>query len=524
MTFSGKGAVNSQVCEAIGLYSKKLNEIKICEGITEIKAFALENAECERVYLPQSLRTLGACFLLNTKVYSGVVIPPGVTNIDENAFYTYRGSLYVFSGSPAEKFVKNSSKVWSYTVVNNVYDGIDYSRVFDYFYYVNKYPDVWQAFGGDYNKVLEHFVKYGMKEGRQASANFDVVSYRNKYPDLRDAFDKDLPSYYRHYIRNGYNEKRIATGVTKLQGVSKNDPGAHLTSLNGVNYSTIYDYDYYLANNPDVRKAFGGDETKTLWHFVNYGMKEGRKSIAAFDVKSYKNRYADLRQAFGNNLAKYYLHYMNHGAREKRIATGTTEIIGAVTVLNGVNYSAVYDYNYYINKYADLKKAFGDDDAAALRHFVNYGMREGRQGKASFDVKVYKKNYADLRKSYGNNYQKYYLHYINYGQREKRKAADGSVANPIKVYNGVDYSAVYDYNYYVKNNPDVKKAFGNDDVATLKHFINNGMREGRIASANFSVKVYKSRYADLRKAYGNDYVKYFNHYMKYGIKEKRSGK
>jgi hypothetical protein len=82
-----------------------------------------------------------------------------------------------------------------------------------------------------------------------------------------------------------------------------------------------------------------------------------------------------------------------------------------------------------------------------------------------------------------------------------------------------DYSAVYDYNYYVKNNPDVKKAFGNDDVATLKHFINNGMR-GR----HFSVKVYKSRYADLRKAYGNDYVKYFNHYMKYGIKEKRSGK
>ena len=67
-----------------------------------------------------------------------------------------------------------------------------------------------------------------------------------------------------------------------------------------------------------------------------------------------------------------------------------------------------------------------------------------------------------------NNYQKYYLHYINYGQREKRKAADGSVANPIKVYNGVDYSAVYDYNYYVKNNPDVKK-----EKKLKKKFIQN---------------------------------------------------
>jgi hypothetical protein len=52
---------------------------------------------------------------------------------------------------------------------------------------------------------------------------------------------------------------------------------------------------------------------------------------------------------------------------------------------NGVDYSKVYDFNYYINKYSDLKAAFGSDSNAALAHFVNNGMNEGRQAKADFN-------------------------------------------------------------------------------------------------------------------------------------------
>ena len=33
---------------------------------------------------------------------------------------------------------------------------------------------------------------------------------------------------------------------------------------------------------------------------------------------------------------------------------------------NGVDYSLVYDYNYYISKYSDLKAAFYGDDTACL--------------------------------------------------------------------------------------------------------------------------------------------------------------
>ena len=57
-----------------------------------------------------------------------------------------------------------------------------------------------------------------------------------------------------------------------------------------------------------------------------------------------------------------------------------------VTVLNGVDYSAVYDWHYYTSKYPDIKKVYGDDQTRALWHFVNFGMKEKRQGCASFDV------------------------------------------------------------------------------------------------------------------------------------------
>ncbi|MCC8028819.1 MAG: N-acetylmuramoyl-L-alanine amidase, partial [Lachnospiraceae bacterium] len=89
---------------------------------------------------------------------------------------------------------------------------------------------------------------------------------------------------------------------------------------------------------------------------------------------------------------------------------------------NGVDYSAVYDYDYYISKYEDLAAAFGSDSAAALQHFVTYGMSEGRQASADFNVTIYRYNYYDLQQAYGTDWKQYYLHYISYGQSEGRNA------------------------------------------------------------------------------------------------------
>ena len=49
-------------------------------------------------------------------------------------------------------------------------------------------------------------------------------------------------------------------------------------------------------------------------------MNEGRKASNDFDPSFYQNTYGDLRNAFGNNMKEYYKHYLNYGMKEGRQA------------------------------------------------------------------------------------------------------------------------------------------------------------------------------------------------------------
>ncbi len=200
-------------------------------------------------------------------------------------------------------------------------------------------------------------------------------------------------------------------------------------------------------------------------------------------------------------------------------------------ILNGVDYSSVYNYSYYRNKYPDLRIAYGNvakkksdstNYAIAekyLLHFINYGMKEGRQASEEFCVKAYRSNYEDLRNAYGDDLARYYWHYIKAGKKEKRNGK--YVKKPTTVYNGVDYSQVYDFRFYQRMNPDVKAYYGEDDEGTLRHFVVIGMQEGRRAKATFDIRAYVNQYQDLRRAFKNNNEAYYRHYMKYGEKEGR---
>lgn len=391
---------------------------------------------------------------------------------------------------------------------------VDYSAVFDAAYYANRYPDLKAAFGNDESALLQHFIQYGMAEGRQGSSQFDVYSYKNLYPDLRAAFGNNLKSYYMHYISSGKAEGRKATGVNTLQNP--------ITTYNGIDYSAVYDYNYYLKKYSDLAKIYTNDDIGLLAHFVNCGMGEGRQAKDSFDVSSYRNQYQDLRIAFGNNLKSYYMHYISNGKAEGRKATGVSKLQNPVTVYQGVDYSAVYNYSYYLKKYKDLAKIYTNDDVGLLAHFVVSGMTEGRQGKDSFDVISYRNQYQDLRLAFGKDLRSYYVHYMNSGKKEGRIATGvKTLQNPVTSLNGTDYSAVYDYSYYNGSYSDLKAAFKGDDIDLLSHFINNGMSEGRQASKNFNVQIYKNNYTDLQQAFGNNLKSYYMHYIQNGKAEGR---
>lgn len=360
----------------------------------------------------------------------------------------------------------------------------------------DKYPD---GSAADYYAVIRHCKEYGIPgiivEHAFMSNSSDAANFLSNDEGLKKLGVAD------------------ATGIAQYYGLKKETP---------VDYSAVFDAAYYANRYPDLKAAFGNDESALLQYFIQYGMAEGRQGSSQFDVYSYKNLYPDLRAAFGNNLKSYYMHYISSGKAEGRKATGVNTLQNPITTYNGIDYSAVYDYNYYLKKYSDLAKIYTNDDIGLLAHFVNCGMGEGRQAKASFDVFSYRNQYQDLRVAFGNNLKSYYMHYISNGKAEGRKATGvKSIQNPITTYNGVDYSSVYDYNFYIKKYSDLARIYTNDEVGLLAHFVNCGMAEGRQAKANFDVFSYRNQYQDLRLAFGKDLKSYYFHYMNSGKKEGR---
>ena len=192
------------------------------------------------------------------------------------------------------------------------------------------------------------------------------------------------------------------------------------------------------------------DSTQTQYRlFVGRGVTIEQGFFDGFDVNSYRKRYPELEKAYGNDIDAYYEHYFLTGKKagwdgtKGDFSEGNDDIDKTSTIYKGVDYAPVFDAKYYLNRYSDLKLAFGNDYAAALKHFVDYGIGEGRRASESFDVTLYKANYPDLQELFGDDNIKYVDHYLDYGINE------GRCANR-RILNGI--SAASDgKKYYYKN-------------------------------------------------------------------------
>ena len=227
-------------------------------------------------------------------------------------------------------------------------------------------------------------------------------------------------TYSRNYSRiDGYGRPRYDEEVIEPDLV-----------VNGLDYSLVYEYGFYIDKNPDVKEFYGTkDKVGVFNHFLKYGMKEARWAKEDFNVITYKDNYKDLQEAYGTDAVKYYEHYIKWGYKEHRIAAYH---IVPVCIYDGINYEPVYDGEYYRNRYKDLQDAYGDNYDKYIMHFVKWGMKERRIARESFNVNYYMANYKDLRDAYGNDYPAYYKHYIIWGQKEGRVA--DKLIKPVEEY------------------------------------------------------------------------------------------
>ncbi len=83
-------------------------------------------------------------------------------------------------------------------------------------------------------------------------------------------------------------------------------------SHDGFDYGLVFDYDYYLEQNPDVAAQYSNPE-EVILHFILYGMPQGRMGSRNFDVNAYRSNNPQLNKLFGDNLMAYYYHYCTDG-------------------------------------------------------------------------------------------------------------------------------------------------------------------------------------------------------------------
>lgn len=87
----------------------------------------------------------------------------------------------------------------------------------------------------------------------------------------------------------------------------------------------------------------------------------------------------------------------------------------------------VFNWRFYVNSYGDLLQAGIDTPQEAQSHWQNFGARECRRAHPRFDSRQYLDLYADLRQAFGNDCLKAVQHYLEQGRSEGRTGIQNGV-------------------------------------------------------------------------------------------------
>ena len=120
------------------------------------------------------------------------------------------------------------------------------------------------------------------------------------------------------------------------------------------------------------------------------------------------------------NKHGYIAQEVNKILKSNTTTTKPADKTGVAYLINGVDFSPVFDPTYYGKNNQDVVNVIGSAPAILWNHFCNCGAKEGRVASAEFNVKKYKAKYPDLQKQFGNDYVQYFVHYCKVGKAEGR--------------------------------------------------------------------------------------------------------
>lgn len=80
----------------------------------------------------------------------------------------------------------------------------------------------------------------------------------------------------------------------------------------------------------------------------------------------------------------------------------------------------VFDAEYYAENNPDVVSVVGTEPEALLKHFIMYGIDEGRKSKQTFSIGVYEESNIDVKEHCKSDRKRMIMHYILFGKNEGR--------------------------------------------------------------------------------------------------------
>lgn len=299
----------------------------------------------------------------------------------------------------------------------------------------------------------------------------------------------------------------------------------HAEQIEILRKSPLMDMAWYRQTYADIRDR----PIDIARHYLEYGAREGRNPHPLFDTNFYLRQNPDVARSGLNPL----LHYLLQGAREgrdphplfntKAYLEQNPEV--AAQGLNPlIHFDAVRNKNGHAQSYGDGGQLEASDNGPAVNGPANVldirpSRAPGGAGNgpaktlriagtkpaatpirhpagspchALFDVDWYLANNADVKAAGVDPLQ----HFMQFGWMEMR--------NP---------NEMFDTAWYLENNPDVKQA----GVNPLEHYAVFGWKEYRDPGPRFSVEFYLQQNQDVL----DEGIEPLAHYLRYGKTEGR---
>lgn len=169
----------------------------------------------------------------------------------------------------------------------------------------------------------------------------------------------------------------------------------------------IFNAAYYKENNSDLAPL---NDVQLYDHFLNNGLSEGRQGSALFNLKYYLAENPDLKEAFGKDYEMGFKHFVEYGQREDRVYSAELTAVR----------DDIFDVEFYWKKYPDVAESMNGDVYRTFMHFMKIGLSEGYSASPAFSIKYYATENEGLKTLYSKDYYGAMHHFIKYGQNEQR--------------------------------------------------------------------------------------------------------